>query len=97
MVREDLAAGRTVRWLVSGRVQGVGFRYFVLHNARRIGLEGEVRNRRDGRVEIRARGTQTELERLLDELRRGPSGSRVDGVDEQEIDAATFDGFEIRF
>ena len=97
MVRRDQAGERTVRWLVSGRVQGVGFRYFVLHNARRIGLEGDVRNQRDGRVEVRARGAQAELERLLDELRRGPSGSCVDGVDEQEIDAATFDGFEIRF
>ena len=96
-MREDQAGGRTVRWLVSGRVQGVGFRYFVLSNARRIGLEGDVRNQRDGRVEVRARGAQAKLEGLLEEIRRGPSGSRVDGVDEQEIEAVTFEGFEIRF
>jgi acylphosphatase len=64
-----------------GYVQGVGFRYFVLHRARALGLRGWVRNRHDGGVESLAEGSRTELERLLEEIRRGPRGADVREVE----------------
>jgi acylphosphatase len=57
---------------VTGRVQGVGFRYFVYSNAARLGLTGWVRNRRDGSVEVLAEGTRDNLETLLSALQLGP-------------------------
>lgn len=71
---------RTVRILVSGRVQGVGFRAFAVREAERIGIEGWVRNLPDGRVEALARGEPAALEEFLDALRRGPLLARVAGV-----------------
>ena len=86
-----------MRWLVTGRVQGVGFRWFVLQAARRLGISGDVRNLRDGAVEIRARGAADDLGALLEEGRRGPDGARVDGVERSAIDGSPeFDGFDIR-
>lgn len=71
---------RAVRVLVSGRVQGVGFRYFVAGEARALGLAGFVRNLRDGRVEMFAGGPPDTIDALIAACRRGPPGSRVDGV-----------------
>ena len=89
-------SGETIHWFISGRVQGVGFRYHVLEAARRHGVDGDVRNLPDGRVEMRAVGGN--LEAFLDEVRRGPHGSRVDGVEVVAADPARlFDGFQIRF
>jgi acylphosphatase len=68
---------------VEGRVQGVGFRYFVLRAALSQGLTGWVRNRYDGRVEVVAEGSLTSLNFLLAELRRGPASSEVWNVDYQ--------------
>ena len=65
---------------VSGVVQGVGFRYFVVDRAAEAEVKGWVRNLRDGRVEIVAEGSRPALEALLVQLRRGPSGGRVDDV-----------------
>ncbi len=65
---------------VSGRVQGVGYRYFVYDHARVLGLTGWVRNLQDGRVEVVAEGSTEALEALLSELQRGPGGSRVKDV-----------------
>ena len=70
----------TERFLVTGRVQGVGFRYFVYHTARKIGVVGYVKNLPDGRVECGARGTPEQLAQLLTALRKGPSMSQVDQV-----------------
>ncbi len=85
------------RWLVTGRVQGVGFRWFVLQAARELGIRGDVRNLGDGAVEIRARGAARDVAALLDVVRRGPSHSRVDVVERLGIDGApAFDGFDIR-
>ena len=67
--------------VVSGRVQGVGFRYFVREEANALGLAGEVKNQRDGSVLVIAEGERHLLEQLLAELQRGPSFSRVDSVD----------------
>ena len=70
----------TAHWIVVGRVQGVGFRWFVREQARRWGVRGWVRNRPDGSVEIAASGTEENLDGLLAAVRRGPDGAAVDGV-----------------
>lgn len=80
-----------------GRVQGVGFRYFVWREAGALGVHGWVRNRADGTVEALAQGTNEELDRFLDRLQEGPRWSRVMSVtvtDESDEDVAQ--GFEIR-
>lgn len=76
--------GETVRLnaTVRGRVQGVGFRYFVRHVANGLGLRGYVRNLPDGSVEVVAEGSRPALERLLAVLRQGPPHARVDEVTE---------------
>jgi len=66
--------------LVRGDVQGVGFRYFLMREARSLGLRGWVRNREDGSVELTAEGPRPELERLLEAARRGPSHAHVTDV-----------------
>jgi acylphosphatase len=68
------------RFVVSGRVQGVGFRYFTQDAARREGLHGYVANRDDGTVEVTAEGEADSLERFERKLRQGPSRSRVEHV-----------------
>jgi len=67
--------------VVRGYVQGVGYRYFVLHRAREARLVGWVRNRADGSVECLAEGPKPAVERLLEDLRHGPYPARVAGVD----------------
>jgi acylphosphatase len=85
------------RFVVSGRVQGVGFRYFALDAARREGLHGYVRNNADGSVEAVAEGESESVERFERAIRRGPSRSRVEHVTVDEMTPATLDaGFEIR-
>ncbi len=76
----DEAAPERLEALVRGRVQGVGFRYFVLSRARSLGLTGWVANEPDGSVRCVAEGDRGALDALLDVLERGPSGSRVDDV-----------------
>jgi acylphosphatase len=68
------------RWLVSGRVQGVGFRWSTRRAAVEIGLEGTVRNLPTGQVEVLARGTEQEIRRLEAWLQSGPPGAAVTGV-----------------
>ena len=80
------------RYLVRGRVQGVGFRWFVEREARMIGVCGWVRNRDDGAVEVLASGTDEQLGTLYDKLREGPRAARIDGVDVD--DAAPFSGYQ---
>lgn len=65
---------------VFGCVQGVGFRYFVVHRAQSLGLHGYTRNERDGSVEVLAQGPRPALERLLADLQRGPSAADVEDV-----------------
>lgn len=81
------------RFLVSGRVQGVGFRAFVVEAARGLGLAGWVRNRADGRVEAVAEGEQAALERLAEALARGPLLARVDRVETEAVPAEGRVGF----
>ena len=85
------------RFVVSGRVQGVGFRYFALDAARREGLHGYVRNNDDGSVEAVAEGESEALERFERAIRRGPSRSRVEHVMVDELTPERLNaGFEIR-
>lgn len=65
---------------ISGRVQGVGFRWFARERARAMGLAGWVRNRADGSVEVVADGPDDIVERFVRELRAGPPGASVSGV-----------------
>ena len=69
--------------IIKGRVQGVGFRAFVLENAEAIGVTGWTRNRWDGSVEVVAEGDRESLERLLAVLRRGPRISNVTEIEEE--------------
>ena len=79
---------RSVEGSVSGRVQGVGFRYFVLRHAQAEGLAGFVRNLPDGRVEFCLSGDAAAVARVLGKIRQGPRFARVDDVELRELDAA---------
>jgi acylphosphatase len=70
-----------VRVEVRGRVQGVGFRAYVVRRSRALGLTGWVRNREDGSVEVEAEGSRASLEQLVEDLRAGPSYARVERID----------------
>lgn len=85
-------------YLVKGRVQGVGFRWFVQREASGIGLKGWVRNTDEGHVEIIAAGEPEDLAELKAVLRKGSRGSRVDAVVEHELaesEATPLGPFEI--
>lgn len=82
---------------VGGRVQGVGFRYFTTQQARRLGLDGWVRNEFDGNVRVVAEGPRTDLEQLVERLQDGPAGSRVEFVRPTWTTASgEFAGFTVR-
>jgi acylphosphatase len=84
------------RFIVSGRVQGVGFRYFTVQAAERAGVVGTVRNLPDGTVEAIAEGSLATLAEFLKEVRRGPSFSRVTSIDEQEYpETNRYKSFEV--
>lgn len=70
-------APRRLRACVSGRVQGVGYRYFVADTARALGLRGFVRNLADGSVEVVAEGPEAQLEALRERLAVGPARAQV--------------------
>jgi len=91
-----MSGAATRRYLVSGRVQGVGFRYFVVECARDLGIEGFARNLPDGRVEVVAHAEPAALERLEGRLRRGPSAARVEALDVRAAEPGTWSGFGIR-
>ena len=71
---------------ISGRVQGVGYRYFALDVAERLGIAGYTANLSDGRVEVYAIGTPAQLRTLVEERRRGPRGARVEQVVQSKSD-----------
>ena len=83
----------TRRAIVSGRVQGVGFRFFARRAALDEGVRGWVRNREDGTVETVAHGAPEAVERYFEKLKSGPG--RVTSVDVREEPAGEYDGFEI--
>jgi acylphosphatase len=85
------------RYLISGRVQGVGFRFFAEASAMREGLEGWVRNLPDGRVEVAAQGDAESVERFERAVRHGPPGARVDHVEMfDDVPASVGAGFSVR-
>ena len=73
--------------VVSGRVQGVGYRYAMTDAARAAGVSGWVRNRRDGTVEALVQGDETSVQRMLEWCRHGPPAARVTGLATREVDA----------
>lgn len=86
--------------IISGRVQGVGYRAFVADVAMRASLQGTARNMVDGRVEVIAEGPENQLRTFLEELRIGPTLSRVDNIEsrwEKPIANNTQSGFEILY
>jgi acylphosphatase len=90
------------KYVVEGRVQGVGYRYFTVRVARELGISGWVRNLSDGRVEVLAVGAPRKLSHLEGELRLGPLRAEVRSlqIEEAAIEPATpngrIEGFHIR-
>jgi acylphosphatase len=80
----DATAKQARRFLVRGRVQGVGFRWFVEREAHMLGVAGWVRNNSDGAVEVLAQGTRDQLNNLRNRLQQGPRAARVDTVEESD-------------
>ncbi len=88
---------KRINAIVSGRVQGVGFRYFVLRVAGKLGVTGWVRNLGDGDVQVMAQGPPQVLEQLLLHLRQGPPAAYVQNVSaEWEEPDPNLDSFELK-
>jgi len=84
MASSEKVATQARRFVVRGRVQGVGFRWFVEREAHILGIAGWVRNKPDGSVEVLAIGSRDQLTGLRSRLREGPRAARVDEVEEAE-------------
>jgi acylphosphatase len=85
------------RFVVRGRVQGVGFRWFVEREAHILRIAGWVRNNHDGSVEVLAMGTREQLAGLRSRLQEGPRAARVDNVEESETEpVAGLASFQVR-
>ena len=87
---------KRVRVIVGGRVQGVGFRYFVANGARRHSVSGYVQNLSDGRVEIDAEGENENIHHFLNTCKTGPALSRVDIFLVSDVPFYGFDRFKIK-
>src|ERR1700688_4056158 len=96
-VNSDRASIEGRRFVVRGRVQGVGFRWFVEREAHILRIAGWVRNDPDGSVEVLAIGTPEQLAGLRSRLQEGPRAARVDDVEESEAEPATgLNSFQVR-
>jgi acylphosphatase len=94
---EPAGADARLEAVVRGRVQGVGFRWFVVKEAGRLGLGGWVANEADGTVRCVAEGSKPALDAFLEALREGPRGAVVGSVTEQWLPATSrFEGFGVR-
>lgn len=84
--------------IISGRVQGVGFRYFTYRNATDLNIKGWVQNLQDGTVETVLAGPQENVEKMVDKLKEGPPSAHVQYVEEVDgsIDISKFNDFSIR-
>lgn len=91
----------TREWLISGRVQGVGFRYFVKEEAIRLTLQGYVKNLPDGKVRILVHGEENTVEKFLQLCKEGPPASRVESLEERSPESSerpsSFNSFLIRY
>src|SRR5271169_3738154 len=85
------------RYLIQGRVQGVGFRYFAEGVAEEVGVTGYARNLDDGSLEVYAVGTSDQLSALSGYLWRGPRGADVRGVKEMDAPVQDLSGFRIEY
>jgi acylphosphatase len=91
-----VSGSRALRIRLRGRVQGVGFRWFARRAAQDLDLTGRVRNLPDGRVEVEAAGAPERLDAFRERLRQGPPGSRVAGLEEEELPfVPAWEGFVI--
>ena len=90
------AAMPSYRYFVSGRVQGVGYRYFALREAESLGIAGFARNLPDGRVEVIAEGADEPVRRFEARLREGPAFATVTSVERVETPPRGDAGFHIR-
>lgn len=87
-----------VRFIVTGLVQGIGFRSFTVRHARDLGLKGYVRNVSTDKVEIVVEGYEPQIKQLHEVVKQGPIGARVENVEIiQENPKNEFDDFEVRF
>jgi acylphosphatase len=86
----------TFRYRITGRVQGVGYRYFALLEAQTLGVAGFARNLPDGSVEVVAEGRAEAVRAFEERLREGPAFARVVGVDKETLTARGDQGFHIR-
>ena len=86
---------KTVRCLVSGRVQGVFFRASTRTEAQQLGVSGYAKNLEDGRVEVIAHGDAQAVDALVEWLHHGPRHARVDKVEVSDADAPTEGGFRV--
>ena len=84
------------RYIVRGRVQGVGYRYFVMREAAALGVSGFARNLPDGSVEVMAEAADDVLDLFEDRLRQGPSFASVKDLDRSEVATRGDHGFHIR-
>ena len=85
-------------FLISGRVQGVGFRNFTQMKAQRLGIEGWVRNEPDGSVRLVAEGAREELDQLVEAVQEGPRMAQVEDIDVNWAEAEDeFKGFRVRY
>jgi acylphosphatase len=97
MASTEKSQTQTRRFLVRGRVQGVGFRWFVEREAHILQIAGWVRNNHDGSVEVLAMGTFEQLAELRSRLQEGPRAARVDDVEESEAKpVAGLNSFQVR-
>ncbi len=89
--------GEATFWIVSGRVQGVGYRWFAVRSAEELGVRGWVRNTADGKVEVLAVGDAEKLKAFEQRLWKGPSLSDVENVDKvyKTLDVSGFKSFKI--
>jgi acylphosphatase len=83
-------------FVISGRVQGVGYRVFAVTTAERLGITGWARNLEDGRVEVHAEGGRAPMEEFEQYLRKGPQFADVTGVEATEVAASQARDFTIR-
>lgn len=84
--------------LISGRVQGVFFRRFVIHNAMRLNVNGYVKNLGDGKIEAVLEGSEEQVDELIKLCKQGPIGAKIESVDiKEEKYKGEFSNFEVRY